>query len=191
MELGEDQDEEDSLLLLAVSQVTTAARARFEDGHRPAQQASGDRGFPDLRSVLLPFNVNVPLAEGGGRAAGSSTIGSNRSKAGCRFYEACHPKCHFCRLRAPTPGSPTRRFQGRVIKTHCMYEKGRGGRRLLRARSSDREIYLLADFLLQASLALAHCHANETKINILWSAKQCVNNQTPNNLNNIPYPGPK
>ena len=62
LELGEDQDEEDSLLLLAVSQVTTAARARFEDGHRPAQQASGDRGFPDLRSVLLPFTVIVPLA---------------------------------------------------------------------------------------------------------------------------------
>lgn len=45
------------------------------------------------------------------------------------------------------------------------------------------EIYLLADFRLQTLLALACCHANETKINILWSAKQCVNNHTPNNLN--------
>lgn len=64
-----------------------------------------------------------------------------------------------------------------------MYEKERGGKRQLQDGPYDREIYLLADFRLQTLLALACCHASETKINILWSAKQCVNNHTPNNLN--------
>lgn len=40
-------------------------------------------------------------------------------------------------------------------------------------------------------LALACCHANETKINIPRSAKPCVNNHPPNNLNKIPCPVPK
>lgn len=70
--------------------------------------------------------------------------------------------------------------------THRRYEDW--GEPLLQDRSVDREIYLLADFQLQTSLALACCHANETKINIPWSAKPCVNNHTANNLNTIPSP---
>lgn len=38
--------------------------------------------------------------------------------------------------------------------THGRYEKERGGRQPPRDRSFDREIYLLADYQLQTSVAL-------------------------------------
>lgn len=77
-----------------------------------------------------------------------------------------------------------------VIMPHRMYDKEQGWQLLLWDGSFDREIYLLADFRLQACSALARCHANEIKINILGSVKQCVNNHTPNNLYNVPHPVP-
>lgn len=88
----------------------------------------------------------------------SMRVGPNGSKSGRGFYEACLVKCHQHRLKVArklssdplVPGTP---LSGRVM-THGRYEKERGGQQPPRDRSFDREIYLLADYQLQTSVAL-------------------------------------
>ena len=130
--------------------------------------------------------------------AQSRTGGSNRSICYC-LSETCPTKCLVSRLNAPGASRASTPTPLPVPDTLLLgegYDDTLNMQEGMRGNTATGQIIwrrnLFPGRLPTAGfLALACCHANETKINIPRSAKPCVNNHTANNLNKIPCPVPK
>ena len=153
--------------------------------------------FPDPRSAVCPWNLSVILP-GGRVTAQSRTGGSNRSICYC-LSETCPTKCLVSRLNAPgasrasTPTPlpvPDTLLLGEGYDDTLNMQEGMRGNTAMGQIIWRRNLFP-GRLSTAGFLALACCHANETKINIPRSAKPCVNNHTANNLNKIPCPVPK
>ena len=136
--------------------------------------------FPDPRSAVHPWDLSLP---GGRVTARSRSVGSNRSQSAIAFRNPASQNVSY-------PGSTLPGQAEHLPPPHSLllgegYDDTLNIQEGMRGNTATGQIIwqrdLFAGRLPTAGfLALACCHANETKINIPRSAEPCVNNHTPN-----------
>lgn len=167
--------------------MSKAARSGFKDRSLPFQLSSrSGRAAPvsfrflDPRSAVVSLTVNVMDCRFRQIPIWLLTSWNLPHKMPCIQAQSSRGS------QAPTPVTDTL-FSGEGYDDTLNVREGMRGTTATGHIIWQRNFFAgrlpTADFL-----ALACCHANETKINIPRSAKPCVNNCSPNNLNKAPHP---